>query len=84
MDNSRDMNNFENFVFYSSETLLKEQELLILPSLSSVYAIEIGDMAKSIGDEKSLPIAVEVRLDTWTVYHVSLSGSTPENDWWIG
>jgi len=78
------MNYSESFVNYNSKTLLKEQELLTLPSLSLVDAVEIGDIAKSIGVERSLPIAVEVRLATWTVYHASLPGSTPENDWWIG
>jgi uncharacterized protein (UPF0303 family) len=30
-----------------------------------------------------LPIAIEVRLAEWIVFHVSLPGSKPENDWWI-
>ena len=77
------MNNLESFLNYDSETLLKEQELLTLPSLSLINATEIGEIAKSIGVERSLPIAIEVRLATWTVYHVSLLGSTSENQWWI-
>ena len=77
------MNNSESFVHYNSKTLLEEQELLMLPSLSLIDAVEIGDTAKFIGIERSLPIAVEVRLATWTVYHVSLPGSTSENQWWI-
>jgi uncharacterized protein (UPF0303 family) len=32
---------------------------------------------------RDLPIAVEVRLGDWIVYHVSLPGSTVENQWWI-
>jgi uncharacterized protein (UPF0303 family) len=47
-------------------------------------AVEIGEIAKSFGVMRGLPIAVEVRLGDWTIYHASLPGSTPENDWWIG
>jgi uncharacterized protein (UPF0303 family) len=28
--------------------------------------------------------AVEVRMKDWIVFHASLPGSSPENDWWIG
>jgi uncharacterized protein (UPF0303 family) len=55
-----------------------------LPDLSQKSAIEIGEIAKSLGTQRSLPIAVEVRVGDWIVYHASLPGSTPENDWWIG
>jgi uncharacterized protein (UPF0303 family) len=69
---------------FSSSGLLKEEQLLILPDLSLKSAIEIGEIAKSLGTQRSLPIAVEVRVGDWIVYHASLPGSTPENDWWIG
>jgi len=69
---------------FSSNGLLKEEQLLVLPDLSQKSAIEIGEIAKSLGTQRSLPIAVEVRVGDWIVYHASLPGSTPENDWWIG
>jgi uncharacterized protein (UPF0303 family) len=69
---------------FSSSGLLKEEQLLILPDLSLKSAIEIGEIAKSLGTQRSLPIAVEVRVGDWIVYHASLPGSSPENDWWIG
>jgi uncharacterized protein (UPF0303 family) len=69
---------------FSSTGLLKEEELLLLPELSVKSALEIGEIAKSLGTQRSLPIAVEVRVGDWIVYHASLPGSTPENDWWIG
>jgi len=69
---------------FSSSGLLKEEQLLVLPDLSQKSAIEIGEIAKSLGAQRSLPIAVEVRVGDWIVYHASLPGSTPENDWWIG
>jgi len=69
---------------FSSSGLLKEEQLLVLPDLSQKSAIEIGEIAKLLGTQRSLPIAVEVRVGDWIVYHASLPGSTPENDWWIG
>ena len=69
---------------FSSSGLLKEEQLLVLPDLTLKSAIEIGEIAKSLGTQRLLPIAVEVRVGDWIVYHASLPGSTPENDWWIG
>jgi len=69
---------------FSSSGLLKEEQLLVLPDLSLKSVIEIGEIAKSLGTQRSLPIAVEVRVGDWIVYHASLPGSSPENDWWIG
>ena len=69
---------------FTSSGLLQEELLLTLPALDMADAIEIGEIAKSFGTQRSLPIAVEVRVGDWAVYHASLPGSTPENDWWIG
>ena len=69
---------------FTSSGLLQEELLLTLPALDVAGAVEIGEIAKSFGTQRSLPIAVEVRVGDWAVYHASLPGSTPENDWWIG
>ena len=68
----------------TSAVLLEEEMRLTLPSLTVTDALEIGEIAKFFGQDRSLPIAVEVRVGDWAVYHASLPGSTPENDWWIG
>ena len=68
----------------SSAILLEEQIKLTLPALTITDALEIGEIAKFFGQDSSLPIAVEVRVGDWIVYHASLPGSSPENDWWIG
>ena len=68
----------------TAQLLLEEQRHLILPSLSLADALEIGQISSSLGTEQGLPIAVEVRVGDWIVYHASLPGSSPENDWWIG
>jgi uncharacterized protein (UPF0303 family) len=68
---------------FTSSGLLQEELLLTLPALDVADAVEIGEIAKSFGVMRGLPIAVEVRLGDWTIYHASLPGSTRENQWWI-
>jgi uncharacterized protein (UPF0303 family) len=68
---------------FTTFQLLNEEQILTLPSLDLSSALEIGEIAKTLGQLRNLPIAIEVRLGDWIVYHVSLPGSTPENDWWI-
>ena len=68
---------------FTSSQLLAEEQILTLPFLTATEGLEIGEIAKSLGLLRNLPIALEVRLGDWIVYHVSLPGSTPENDWWI-
>jgi uncharacterized protein (UPF0303 family) len=69
---------------FIAANLLKEEVVLTLPSLTNLDAVEIGQIATNLGMDRKLPIAVEVRVGDWIVYHASLPGSTPENDWWIG
>jgi uncharacterized protein (UPF0303 family) len=69
---------------FIAANLLKEEAVLTLPSLTNLDAVEIGQIVTKLGLDRKLPIAVEVRVGDWIVYHVSLPGSTPENDWWIG
>ena len=68
---------------FTSSQLLNEERILTLPPLGIADALEIGEVAKSFSVARNLPIATEVRLGDWIVYHVSLPGSTPENDWWM-
>jgi uncharacterized protein (UPF0303 family) len=68
---------------FTSIQLIDEEQILFLPFLDLTGALEIGEIAKSLGVSRNLPIAIEVRLGDWIVYHASLPGSTPENDWWM-
>ena len=68
---------------FTSSGLLQEELLLTLPVLDVADAIAIGEITKSFGTQRGLPIAVEVRLEDWIIYHASLPGSTAENQWWI-
>ena len=68
---------------FTSSQLISEEKILTLPSLDLAGALEIGEIAKSLGMARNLPIATEVRLGDWIIYHASLPGSKPENDWWL-
>ena len=68
---------------FIAANLLQEESVLVLSSLTNLDAVEIGQIATELGTERKLPIAIEVRIGDWIIYHVSLPGSTPENDWWI-
>ena len=68
---------------FNSKSLLLEEQLLVFSNLDVIGAIELGEIAKAIGLMRNLPIAVEVRLGDWIIYHASLPGSTAENQWWI-
>jgi uncharacterized protein (UPF0303 family) len=68
---------------FTATQLINEELILTLPSLDLAGALEIGEIAKSLGVERNLPIGIEVRLGEWIIYHASLPGSKPENDWWM-
>ncbi len=66
---------------FSSKQLLTEEQVLKLPALTNNDAIEIGQIAVIIGAQRKLPIAIEVRIGDWIVFHASLQGTKPKNDW---
>ena len=68
---------------FTSPQLLAEEQILTLPSLGISGALEIGETAKSLAVSRKLPLAIQVRLGDWIIYHASLPGSTSENHWWI-
>jgi uncharacterized protein (UPF0303 family) len=68
---------------FTAKQLLEEESLLQLPSLSNSDAVVIGEIATTLGKQRSLPITVQVQIGDWIVYHASLEGSKPENNSWI-
>jgi len=68
---------------FTSSQLINEEQILTLPSLDLAGALEIGEIAKSLAVLRKLPLAIQVRLGDWIIYHASLPGSTSENYWWI-
>ena len=68
---------------FISKQLLFEELLLKIPSLTNDDAIEIGQIAVTLGKIRNLPIAIQVRIGEWMVFHASLEGSNSGNNWWI-
>ena len=68
---------------FTTRQLLSEEQTLKLPALDLAGALEIGEIAKSLGQMRNLPIAVEVRHLNWMIYHASLPGSKIDNQLWI-
>ena len=68
---------------FSSAGLMLEAQTLTLPSLTIEDALELGQIVSDLGRERALPIATEVRIGEWTIFHASLPGSKPENDSWM-
>jgi uncharacterized protein (UPF0303 family) len=68
---------------FTSAGLELEVKTLMLASLTQAEALEIGEIAVTLGRARKAPIAIEVKMGQWSVFHASLPGSTPENDSWI-
>ena len=68
---------------FTSTQLINEERILTLPSLEIAGALEIGEIAKSVAIFRKLPLAIQVRLGDWIIFHLSLPGSTSENNWWM-
>ena len=66
-----------------SNDLLLEENVLQFDSIDNLDAVNIGRIATEIAIDRRLPVAIEVRIGDWIIYHASLPGSTPENDWWM-
>lgn len=56
---------------FNSTKLLTEKQNSIIASPEILGAIEIGEIAKLLRITRNLSVAIEVRLDNCTVYHVS-------------
>ena len=57
---------------FTSAQLLREEEVLVLPSLDLEDAVEIGEICVAIARKESLELSVEVRIGDWVVFHLSL------------
>jgi len=68
---------------FTSDGLLEEERILRLSSLANADAIEIGEIATTLGNQRKLPITIQIRIGERVVYQASLNGSKPENDLWI-
>jgi len=82
MSDKNNFNAFENYILQSNAILIQEKELEFSNFGHDDYLC-LGETALKIGKERKLSIALEVRIGEWTIFHASLPGSSPENDWWM-
>lgn len=68
---------------FNSDQLILEEKNLELDEFEILDALALGDLAKELAIIKNLPIAIEVRIGNWIIYHASLPGSNPENQSWL-
>lgn len=65
-------------------TELQQQEKeLIFDSFSNDDAFELGMCIVEKAKERELPVAIEITKNTQMVFHVSLEGTTQDNDEWL-
>jgi uncharacterized protein (UPF0303 family) len=61
---------------------LQEQELQ-LPSIDEEIAWQIGVRLRTMGEERGLPIVVDVRRFGQPLFYTALKGTTPDNVSWV-
>ena len=69
---------------FTSAGLKTEEAALVLPAFDIAAALEIGQIAYELATTRGINPAIEVRIGEWIVFHASLPGTNPENDWWMG
>ena len=68
---------------FTSEQLVLEETVLVLPHFTLKDAVEIGEIGIEIARRESLALSIEVRLGEWIVFHTALPGAEPEQTSWI-
>jgi len=69
---------------FTSAGLKAEEAALVLLAFDIAAALEIGQIAYELATSRGINPAIEVRIGEWIVFHASLPGTNPENDWWMG
>jgi len=68
---------------FTTEQLLREEEILVLPHCDLKDGVEIGEIAVGLARVEGLGISIEVRLGDWTVFHTALPGAKSDQPSWI-
>ena len=68
---------------FTTEQLLREEEILVLPHCDLKDGVEIGELAVGLARVEGLGISIEVRLGDWTVFHTALPGAKSDQPSWI-
>ena len=61
----------------------EQQRSLVLPGFDNDDAWRLGSLLVRLGHERGLPITVDIRRHGHLLFHVSLPGTTPDNDTWV-
>ena len=69
---------------YSTAQLELEEKNYSLNSFTNEDAINLGQELLKLALLKKAPVVVQVRKLDQILFHAALTGSSPENDWWIG
>jgi uncharacterized protein (UPF0303 family) len=69
--------------FLVIESLERDERNTYFKNFNLAIAVNLGIFGMELAKERGLNVALEVRIKEWTVFHASLPGSTPENDWWM-
>ena len=65
------------------ERVEEETRKLQLAKFSQEDALALGLLIIELATERELPVAVDIRRGAHILFHVSLSGATPDNDVWV-
>lgn len=61
----------------------EQHRSLVLPGFDNDDAWRLGSLLVRLGQERGLPITVDVRRHGHLLFHASLPGTTPDNDTWV-
>jgi uncharacterized protein (UPF0303 family) len=61
----------------------EEMQTLQFGKFDQDDALALGLVLVNLGTTRKLPIAIDIRRNQHVLFHVSLSGATPDNDAWI-
>lgn len=63
--------------------LARQEDVLRFTSFDERTAWEIGSRLRALGEERKLPIVIDVRLNARQLFYTALAGSTPDNPDWV-
>ena len=64
-------------------TVEEQQQRLQLSTFDHDDAWALGCLLVELGQERSLPITVDIRRNGHQLFHAALAGTTPDNDTWV-
>ncbi|MCD4711978.1 MAG: heme-degrading domain-containing protein [Clostridiales bacterium] len=65
------------------DNILYQEKTLQFDRFTFENAYEIGSMLYAIAFKRGLPVAIDITRNGHRLYHVALSGSSPDNEAWI-